>query len=357
MVDSSPRLATGPRFSYPGGCLNLRLKNAGAGKTPVPRLSIVIPCIQEAGSFEATLASVLQNRPDDCEVLVVQPRNYDDPYELKDDVRFVQAPADATLIDLINVGVEKATGEIVHLLSCEVEVDEGWAQPALKHFNDPLIGCVSPLVVFKGDSAQIVSRGVHYGPGGTRRVRRSAAKRRDRWRHVVAPTLSAGMYRRQALLGVGGFCGDVGADFSDVDLGLMFHASGYRCLHEEDCVVTTECPTSVTPLSYANGRGAERLFWRNVGPSGWTCILVAHPFTWLAEGICNLHRPQIVSQMMGRVRAWLERSSHRRHQRHLRTLQANHDSKRPSPSDNKAAPPDAPTDPQCSSALKSRAAA
>ena len=100
----------------------------------MPRLSIVIPCIQEAGSFEATLASVLQNRPDDCEVLVVQPRTYDDPYELKDDVRFVQAPADATLIDLINVGVEKSTGEIVHLLSCEVEVEEGWTQPALKHF-------------------------------------------------------------------------------------------------------------------------------------------------------------------------------------------------------------------------------
>ena len=47
----------------------------------MPRLSIVIPCAQDTAWFESTLASVLQNRPADCEVLVVQPREYDDPYD------------------------------------------------------------------------------------------------------------------------------------------------------------------------------------------------------------------------------------------------------------------------------------
>ena len=52
----------------------------------MPRLSIVIPCAQDAERFETTLASVLQNRPGDCELLLIQPRSYDDPYELADEV-------------------------------------------------------------------------------------------------------------------------------------------------------------------------------------------------------------------------------------------------------------------------------
>src|SRR5436305_571247 len=37
---------------------------------PVPRLSIIIPCLGGAAEFDGTLVSVLQNRPADCEVLV-----------------------------------------------------------------------------------------------------------------------------------------------------------------------------------------------------------------------------------------------------------------------------------------------
>ena len=37
----------------------------------MPRLSIVIACPNDAEPFETTLASVLQNRPVDCEVIVV----------------------------------------------------------------------------------------------------------------------------------------------------------------------------------------------------------------------------------------------------------------------------------------------
>ncbi len=98
------------------------------------RLSILIPCIQEAGCFEATLASVLRNRPEECEVLVVQSRSYDDPYDLKDEVRFVQAPADGTLVDLVNFGINAAVGDIVHLLSCDTEVSEGWTRTGITAF-------------------------------------------------------------------------------------------------------------------------------------------------------------------------------------------------------------------------------
>ncbi len=319
----------------------------------MPRLSIVIPCIQEAGFFDTTLASVLQNRPDDCEVLVVQPRVYSDPYELKGEVQFIEAPVNSSLIDLINIGVARATGEIVHLISCEVEILDGWAQPALRHFQDPTVGCVSPLVVAKRVSGQVVSRGVHYSSGGVREIHRTAStRRRSGAQFVIAPTLSAGMYRRQAILDAGGFCADVGTDFADVDLGLLLRAAGYRCVHEEDSIVTTDRISGGARLSFANGRAAERLFWRNAVHANRVHVLVTHPLTWIVECVRNLHRPQIIAHMIGRFQGWQERGSHRGHDRHLRALEASQDLGRQT-----VLPPDSTSGSKSGSAVNSRAAA
>lgn len=43
-----------------------RLRLAAAA----PRLSIVIPAVSSAEDLEQTLVSVLENRPDDCEIVV-----------------------------------------------------------------------------------------------------------------------------------------------------------------------------------------------------------------------------------------------------------------------------------------------
>ena len=55
----------------------------------VPRLAIVISAIGSIESLEGTLVSVLENRPADCEILVVLNRPYSDPYDLQGEVRFV----------------------------------------------------------------------------------------------------------------------------------------------------------------------------------------------------------------------------------------------------------------------------
>ncbi len=202
-----------------------------SGKTAVPRLSIVIPCAEEAREFETTLASVLQNRPDDCEVLVVQPRPYHDPYGLKDEVRFVEAPALCDLVDLVNVAMECATAELVNVLSCDLEVTDGWLNPALSHFEDAAVGSVSPLIVLKSKARQVVARGVHYSRGGVRQVLGGSA-RRSHCRAIVSPTFAAGVYRRSAVLAAGGFCVALSSSYADVDLGLTLRAAGYRCVHE-----------------------------------------------------------------------------------------------------------------------------
>jgi cellulose synthase/poly-beta-1,6-N-acetylglucosamine synthase-like glycosyltransferase len=287
---------------------------AGSGKTPVPQLSIVIPCVRDAVSFEATLASVLQNRPDDCEVFVVQPRAYSDPYQLEGEVVFVQAPADAVTADLINLGFQRAAGSIVHVLSCDAEVREGWTTPAVAHFDDPVLGSVSPLVVTKHASA-VVARGVRYTPGGRRRVCGATGRLRQNaaaW-PVAGPTLTAGFYRREAVLQVGGFCRDVGEVLADVDLALALRTLGWRTVHEPDSIVTTDQPVPTTGLSLRSGREAELLFWRNGAGTGWWQALLCHPGTLLGELVGNLHRPAVVLQMAGRAQGACEYVCRHRH--------------------------------------------
>jgi hypothetical protein len=288
----------------------------------VPRLSIVIPCVQDAEHFEYTLASVLQNRPDDCEVLVVQPRPYGDPYGLSGEVRFVEAPAGASLVDLINAGVRASAGAILHVLLCDMEVVDGWTDSVWPHFADPTVGTVSPLIV-RRDQTRIVARGIGYGAGGRRKVLRRGPSRRVSTRdRLVGPTLLAGFYRRQAVLDVGGFFPGVGQYGADVDLGLALRRVGWRTIHAPQCVLIDTAGPATAPLSLRVGREAERLFWRNIPPGSWIPSLLLHAFAIAGELVTNAHRGGAVLQMLGRAMGLLEINAGLRHRRQLETLRA-----------------------------------
>ena len=57
------------------------------------RLSIIIPVLGHSTRLDDTLVSVLENRPANCEIIVVHTEPYDDPYDLAGEVRFLEARA------------------------------------------------------------------------------------------------------------------------------------------------------------------------------------------------------------------------------------------------------------------------
>ncbi len=118
---------------------------------------------------------------------------------------------------------------------------------------------------------------------------------------------------RATFTGRGLLAGSAGVKLADIDLGLRLRAAGYGCVHEDRFVVATMSEPPGETLSFAGGRAAERLFWRHAAASHWTSVLLTHSFTWLAECItCNVHRPQIVWQIAGRIAGCLERGFRRR---------------------------------------------
>lgn len=270
------------------------------------RLSIVIPCLQGASQFEATLVSVLQNRPARCEIIVLQRRPYDDPYDLASEVRFVEVPADCSLIDLINRGLDVAKGDVFHLLGCETEVLEGWADIALASFSDTDVGCVVPTLVRHDSPHQIIASGLALGSSGACRIVYPQDHLVGTGADFVGPTLAAGFYRRRALLELGGFAGNVGAEWIGVDAALAMRAIEFRAVHVSDCVVLSRQEAVLPARSVQTGRAAEHLFWRHAPPRFSAGALLVHSAAVTHEFAGSFGYPRSWLHLLGRVVGGIE---------------------------------------------------
>ncbi len=274
----------------------------------------MIPVANGVELLEDTLVSVLENRPVACEVIVVHPSCYDDPYDLGGEVQFVEATRRGSCVQLANLGIAAARGDVVHLLACGTLVEQGWTEPALIHFDEPDVSCVTPLVIDSSDPSRIAAVGVGYGRGG----RRVLIGRRRRWndryrpsRNLVGPTLAAAFYRRAALAHLEGLPQAVGDVFADLDAGLILTELGYRTVFEPDCRIHahSDLMTPATgPLTF--GVHAERFFWRHAAVNGRVESLVTHPLLVAAEAVADLvriRRPRWLGRLGGCVRALWDR--------------------------------------------------
>lgn len=288
----------------------------------MPRLTILIPCVGGAAEFDATLVSVLQHRPDDCEVLVVHTEPYDDPYDLTGEVNFVRARGKARLLELINEGLAAADGQIVHLLGCGLEVTEGWTEAALDRFADADVAAVSPLII-ESDRQTLAAAGVRWTAGGSRRVvadSRVMQGGSGRLRAgVQGPTLAAGFYRRRVLQALGGLDATLDERYADVDLALSIAALDLRTICEpaSRVVQTAAAGDDQRRSPLARGRSAERVFWRYAEARGKFASHLLHPFAWIGDLVATGSPFGTLLAHVGRLVSLLEIGAVQRHQGHM----------------------------------------
>lgn len=245
-----------------------------------PRLSIVIPAF-DAASLEDTLVSVLENRPADCEIIAVLTVAYADPWSIGDEVRFVQAPAGATVVDCVNVGMASSAAEIVHVLRAGWRATDGWADAAIERFTDSDVTAVVPLTVAAGDRGRVVAAGVRRTTGGRSMVNTPA--RRDQQVSTfaaasvaapAAPALEAGFWRVDALP-ASGFSKACGDRLAAADMAAAVACMGDTVVVEPACLVV-EGPVTPRGSAFNEGMHAERLFWRSLAGEQPIAALVAH---------------------------------------------------------------------------------
>jgi hypothetical protein len=266
--------------------------------------------VGHAHGLETTLVSVLEHFPDDCEIIVVHSAKYDDPYDLKSELRFIEAPAKTGYVGCANLGIQASRSPIVHLLAAGLEATGGWAEAAMARFADPKVAAVAPVVCNQFDSDEVLAAGISYRAGGQAEVRTSlppehASADSSRAETALFPIARAAFYRRNALnIFGGGFPTTVGNELAAAELGLSLTHAGYRSVLEPSCKIVGSKKSCRASRGFGFGMAAERLFWRNLPANGWLASMAMHPWSVARELIGSLSNGAAILQLLGRIAAY-----------------------------------------------------
>ena len=268
------------------------------------RLSIVIPVLGDQKLLDDTLVSVLENRPANCELLVVHNEPYNDPYDLAGEVQFLQAPRGAGFVECVNLGLSASRAPVVHVLACGVEVRDGWANAALRHFRDPEVAAVAPLVLHRDDPRTVVSAGLGYHAEGIAlrlghgRTAEQVAEEPD---ELCGPDALAAFYRRSAIDSVGGFSSSAVGTLAAIDMALSLQRAGFRSIVEPNCLVHVDAAAVRDKPGFRHGRDAERLFWQWASAHGRVRSVAVHAALVAGECVIGVWHPPMLMHLAGRA--------------------------------------------------------
>lgn len=282
------------------------------------RLTIIVPSAGDPVAFENTLASILQNRPVDCDVVVAQRSPYDDPYELSGEVEFPVYGGARDVVELANAALADADSEFVHLLQCGIEVEEEWWTAAAPAFDDEEVVAVAPLWHRGGDHHDYVL-GEQWSRRGRRRIvrrRRAVVRQRDR---ILFPTFAAGFYRTDWLRSIGGFSTPVPVDLTAVATGLLTRDLGGCAVVAADSRVRGNW-NPPTASGYTTGRawGHLRRCHREQLRGGRVTAAVVR----LWEAVAQANTSSRVAHLWGQLRGCLDRGVETRYQELLEEIKS-----------------------------------
>lgn len=281
------------------------------------RLSIIIPSYSRTDLLRSCLAAVQRFRPSDSEVIVVDDGSPGQKVTAVAgdflDVRLVRRNERGGFCAAVNAGLNTAQGDIIEVLNDDAEPTAGWADAALRHFANPLIVAVAPLVLMGPDGQRIDSAGDEYYLGGV-------ARKRHHGKPLTHVALRAGpvfgacgcgaFFRRKALQAVGGFPEDFGAYFDDVDVAFRLRWTGgevwfeprSRLLHRG--AASYGRPRGV--LLAQQSRNEERLFWRHIPRHLWARAVPQHIAVLLGKAWLRWREGTWRPFLAGRWAAWCE---------------------------------------------------
>jgi len=203
-------------------------------------VSIVIPNWNGRRWLPGCLAALsAQDRPPD-EVIVVDNGSTDGSLEYlatsHPDVRVVALDHNTGFAHAANVGVRAARSELVALINTDVELAPDWLARMERRLAADAEAASVACKMLSLDRPEIV-----YDAGDVLR-RDGACEQRGRFERdegrfdqpgeVFGACAGAALYRRDAVLGVGGFDERYFAYLEDVDLALRLRLAGWGCLYE-----------------------------------------------------------------------------------------------------------------------------
>jgi GT2 family glycosyltransferase len=277
-------------------------------------LSIVIPSAARPELLQKCLAALAAHRPAGSEIIVIDdgsPKAVISQLAARWGANVHRFNRRGGFARAANAGLRLARHEIVELLNDDTEVTAGWWKTACRHFADPTIAAVAPLVLLRttergADRAD--SAGDDYYLGGVARKRHHGAeitKVEKSSQEVFSVSACAAFYRRTAVVNLGGFPELFGAYFEDVDLAFRLHRAGHRLLFEPYSKVWHHGGSSYGPprgsLAVRMSRNEELVFWRNLPADDLRRALPSHLAVLSAKMLRRTGEGNLMPFLWGRL--------------------------------------------------------
>ena len=229
----------------------------------VSSLTIIIPLLKETDIelFEGTLVSILENRPEEDDILVVNAAGYENSYDLtqEDGVVFCTAGPETGLIDALNIGVRNSDTPFICPVLCGCSVGEDWADPALLHFEDDAVSAVIPKL------RKIVSPGRELNSFGHALTRDGVLVPLRSGKlpagSLPVPGMGGTFFRRRPVLDLGLFQPELGI-FALADMAFLIRQLGGRVDYEPNTVLAYDAAAFPALSQPARLTAQERLYTR-----------------------------------------------------------------------------------------------
>jgi GT2 family glycosyltransferase len=203
-------------------------------------VAAVVPNWNGAHWLPGCLAALAAQTLAPHEVLVVDNGSRDGSLELlradHPDVRILALAENAGFAAAANRGIGAVEAEAVALINTDVELEPDWLERMTAALaRDPGVAAVACKMVDLADPSRLYDAGdVLRRDGVCEQLGRFELDdgRFDAPGEVFAACAGAALYRREAVLGVGGFDERFFAYLEDVDLGLRLRMAGWRCAYE-----------------------------------------------------------------------------------------------------------------------------
>ena len=213
-------------------------------RTPEPPVTIVIPVYNEESVITAALRSLLTLRYPSIEVIVIDDGSSDRTRERVAALEGRHGRATIRLVSkrnggkasALNAGIALARNDYIVCMDGDSRLDPDTLCAAMRHFVDPRVGAVAGNVkVVNRDNVWTRLQALEYLEG------LNMARRAQGFLRVVNIIPGPiGIFRRDVLLGVGGYDTDTFAE--DADLTLKILTAGWHVAYEERAVAYTEAP-------------------------------------------------------------------------------------------------------------------
>lgn len=266
------------------------------------KLSVYIPCYNAARFIEASVRALLdQTHPPD-EIVVIDDGSSDNSAELASrlPVRVIRHEKNRGLAAARNTAFTNATHPLVGAIDADVLPDPTWLEYLLTHFADPhIVGTGGRLIEAHHSKPADAWRAIHMTQDlGLERIdiEYPSHKRLGGFGTI---------FRKEAVLSVGGYNENYRSNYEDVDLCARLLAAGHKLVFEPRAVAYHQRRDSIRSVirtswhwdfyfHYFHGgynhivlklllnfRSARALGWSHIRVKRFSLLLVDLPMPWI----------------------------------------------------------------------------